>query len=210
MRKIIICGAGGHGVEIKTIIEDINEVEQRWEIAGFVDASIAAESVVSGLSVLGDDQYLLDSTESVDVVLAVAQTQARERLYSMFSRNKALSFPSLIHPRAYIAKDVLFEQGVVISQFCIVSPKVSLNKFVFLHGGVFIGHDAVIGSFSLIMPHAAVLGSVTVGDKCLVGAQASIRQGLSLGNNAVVGMGSVVVKNVPDGAIVMGNPARSN
>lgn len=208
MKKIVICGAGGHGVEIKTIIEDINEIKKCWEITGFVDASFSVGSLICGLPVVGDDQYLLDCTEPTDVAIAVADVYIRERLFTTLSRNQILDFPSLVHPGANVARNTSLERGVVISQFCIVSPRAALGKFAFLHGGVFVGHDAVIGSYSLVMPHAAILGSVTIGSRCFIGAQASIRQGLSLGENVVVGMGSVVVKDVPNEVVVMGNPAR--
>ena len=51
-------------------------------------------------------------------------------------------------------------------------------------------------------------GNVTVGNDCLIGASASIRQGLEIGSGATVGMGAVVIRNVDGGTIVAGNPAK--
>lgn len=47
-----------------------------------------------------------------------------------------------------------------------------------------------------------------IGDKCFVGANAIIMCGLKIGNEVVVGAGSVVTKDVPSNCIVVGNPAR--
>ena len=51
-------------------------------------------------------------------------------------------------------------------------------------------------------------GSVKVGDNVWIAPNASIRQGLTIGDNAVIGLGSVVVKNVSEGKTVKGNPAK--
>jgi len=49
---------------------------------------------------------------------------------------------------------------------------------------------------------------VVVGSKCWIGAGAMIRQGLEIGDNAIVGLGAVVVNSVAADAVVAGNPAR--
>jgi acetyltransferase-like isoleucine patch superfamily enzyme len=50
--------------------------------------------------------------------------------------------------------------------------------------------------------------SVTVGDKCWIGARSIVLKGVALGEGAVVGAGSVVTRNVPAFTLVAGNPAR--
>ncbi len=49
---------------------------------------------------------------------------------------------------------------------------------------------------------------ITIGEDVWIGAQAGIVDGVSIGNQAVVGMGSIVTKDVPEFAIVAGNPAK--
>jgi acetyltransferase EpsM len=57
------------------------------------------------------------------------------------------------------------------------------------------------------MPLAAISGNVNIGERCLIGAQSAILQGITVGDDCTVGMGAVVIRDVPDGATVMGNPA---
>ena len=52
-------------------------------------------------------------------------------------------------------------------------------------------------------------GSTVIGDEAWIAPSASLRDGLVIGKRAMVGLGAVVVKNVPDGATVMGAPARA-
>lgn len=66
----------------------------------------------------------------------------------------------------------------------------------------------MIGDFVTFAPGVRCNGNVRIGDFAYIGAGAMIRQGLSIGAGAVVGMGAVVTKNVPEGVIVAGNPAR--
>ena len=53
-----------------------------------------------------------------------------------------------------------------------------------------------------------VCGSVEIGEDCFIGAKSVIREHLTIGNNVLIGMGSVVTKNIPDGETWVGNPAR--
>jgi UDP-3-O-[3-hydroxymyristoyl] glucosamine N-acyltransferase len=72
---------------------------------------------------------------------------------------------------------------------------------------VHIAHNVVVRDNALIIAHAMVAGSVTVGKNVWIAPCASIRQKLSIGDDAVIGMGAVVVKDVAPGTTVMGVPA---
>ena len=65
-----------------------------------------------------------------------------------------------------------------------------------------------MGDFSSIMPHVSISGNVIIGQETLIGAGASILQGKSVGARSIVGMGSVVIDDVPEERTVVGNPAR--
>ena len=76
-----------------------------------------------------------------------------------------------------------------------------------------VAHDCVIGDFVTFAPGVRCNGRVHIGDYAYIGTNAIIRggqagQAAENGCRAVVGMGAVVTKDVPDGAIVVGNPAR--
>jgi acetyltransferase-like isoleucine patch superfamily enzyme len=60
----------------------------------------------------------------------------------------------------------------------------------------------------LIGSNVTIAGSVTVGENCYIGSGSSIMNGLVLSAGVLVGLGSNVIRNISDGAIVAGNPAR--
>ena len=65
-----------------------------------------------------------------------------------------------------------------------------------------------VGAFARFNPQACISGSTTVGSEVLVGANATVLQGLALGDGCVVGAGAVVVRDVGRGTTVKGVPAR--
>jgi len=73
---------------------------------------------------------------------------------------------------------------------------------------VHIAHGVKIGKNSLIIANAMIAGSVEIGENVWVSPSASVRQKLNIADNALVGLGSVVVKNVDANTVVAGNPAK--
>lgn len=72
----------------------------------------------------------------------------------------------------------------------------------------FISHNVQIGEDSLIVGETIMFGSSSTGKQAFISGNSTIRDGVAIGNKALVGMGSVVVKPVADEGIVKGNPAK--
>jgi len=113
-----------------------------------------------------------------------------------------------IGKRTKIDAFVYIEEGVEIGDDCKIRP------FVFIPSGVKIG-DEVFISHSVIFtndkyPKASgewELKETIVEDEASIGAGAVVLPGIRIGKGAMVGAGSVVTKDVPSNAIVVGNPA---
>ena len=71
-----------------------------------------------------------------------------------------------------------------------------------------IGHNATIGENTLIMGHSQIAGSVNVGANVWIAPSVTTTNIQSIGDNAFVGIGSVVIRNVGKGERVFGNPAK--
>jgi UDP-3-O-[3-hydroxymyristoyl] glucosamine N-acyltransferase LpxD len=83
-----------------------------------------------------------------------------------------------------------------------------IGDYVKINNLVHIAHNCDIGGRTMIGAGATVCGSVVVGERVWIGAGAAIKQSCKIGTSASIGLGAVIVKDVRDGDIVAGNPAR--
>ena len=107
---------------------------------------------------------------------------------------------------------VTIEDNVQIGALTVIA-KGAIDDTV-IHSGCridnscFISHNVKIGEDSLVVGETIMFGSSSTGKQSFISGNSTVRDGIPVGEKAVVGMGSVVVKPVPDGGIVKGNPAR--
>ena len=74
---------------------------------------------------------------------------------------------------------------------------------------VHLSHGCDIGRNTLIIANAMIAGSVKIGENSWIAPSVSILNQKTVGSNVMVGLGAVVRKDVPDGDVVVGNPAKS-
>ena len=82
-----------------------------------------------------------------------------------------------------------------------------IGKNSFLDNQVHVAHNVKIGDNCMIAGQVGFAGSSLIGDNVSIGGQAGISGHLKIGNNVKIGGGSGVVKDIPDGTVVMGYPA---
>jgi sugar O-acyltransferase (sialic acid O-acetyltransferase NeuD family) len=208
---LFIIGAGGFGREVFSIIQALESSGSVPHPAGFIDddpAAVDIEHVVAlGSRVVGSVDDLIRRTEPFSAVLAIGSPSAREAIAGLLT-NSPITYPVLVHPDTTLGCDVRLAEGVVVTAGSRLSTNIQVGRHVHIDQNAVVGHDCNLGAFSRLNPQACVSGSVTVGSGTVIGANATILQGLNVGSAATVGAGSCVVRNVPDGAVVKGVPAR--
>jgi sugar O-acyltransferase (sialic acid O-acetyltransferase NeuD family) len=115
---------------------------------------------------------------------------------------------NVIHPSAVVSPFATVERGSVIFANAVVNACATLGIGSIVNTGAVVEHDCVVGEFCHISPNAVLAGGVKLDARVWVGACSSVRQLVRIGEEAVVGMGSVVTKNIPSRVTVIGNPAK--
>lgn len=84
-----------------------------------------------------------------------------------------------------------------------------LRENVKIDNLVHIAHGCDIGKNSLVIANSMIAGSVIIGENAWVAPSASILNKIKIGKNVVLGMGAVVIRNVEDNAVIIGNPGKT-
>lgn len=209
MKDLLIYGAGGLGRELMEIIEESNREKEQWRLLGFVDDNLEKGSTVCGYPVLGGFDFFHANTLNLGVVFGFADCLAKEAVYNKIKEHcPGFYFPVIAHPSSYISPRATLGEGVVVTRFCVVNVNARVGKCVLINENSGVYHDCVVGAFTSIMPGVRISGNVNVGKRAYLGVQAAIKQGLTIGSDSVVGMGSTVITDVPDSCTVVGNPAK--
>ncbi len=143
------------------------------------------------------------------VALAAGPGSVRRHVLEAALADGFTRFDQLIDPSAVVASTVRIAEGVTVNALAVIASHTTLERFVQVNRGASIGHDTVLRAFATVGPSSVLTGYVDVGEGAFIGAGAVVRPRTSIGANATVGAGAVVTKDVPAGAIVVGNPARN-
>jgi len=208
-KKIAVFGAGGFGLEVAMLIEQINEGSNKWEIIGFFDDGIGRGKIINGYPVLGGVKELNQWDRELHLVFALGQPKIKKAVCEKI-KNKNIFYPVLIHPNVIIGKRkyVAIGEGCIITAGNIITTNISIGKHVILNLACTVGHETEIGDFSSFMPTCNISGGVHIGEATFWGTGAKIINGIRVGNNVIVGAGSVVINNVIDDVTVAGVPAK--
>jgi sugar O-acyltransferase (sialic acid O-acetyltransferase NeuD family) len=208
---LFIIGAGCFGREVFCIIVALQKAGKMTHTVDFIDDDPSAADVEHlkdlGCVIVGSIAYLLERTEPFRAVVAIASAADREMVAGLLA-DSPVTFPVLVHPDASIGCRLHLSQGVVVAAGSRLSTNISIGRHVHIDQNSAVGHDCKLDDFSRLNPQACVSGSVTIGRRVLVGANAIVLQGLTVGSDAIVGAGAVVTHPIAAATTVMGVPAR--
>jgi sugar O-acyltransferase (sialic acid O-acetyltransferase NeuD family) len=194
--SIILLGGGGHA---KVVYDALNA--QGAKVVRVIDSKYPGDFF--GIERVADyDSKLLPEAK---MIIAIGDNHTRKRLFSSCQHD----FFTARHLSAIIAKDVIVGTGSMILHGVIVQTGSQVGDHVILNTGCQVDHDCAIGNFAHIAPGSVLCGNVSVGEGALIGAGAVITPGRKIGAWSTVGAGAVVIHDVPDGATVVGVPAKS-
>ncbi len=206
MKDIVIIGAGGFGREVAWLIEDINKLSQEWNILGFVDddETLLGKNV-NKYKVIGNLEWL--KKQELYVVCAIGNPIVKKNVLENLRESKNI-YPILIHPSVICSDSVQIDEGAIICAGNIITVDIKIGKHVIINLDCTIGHDAVLGDYTTILPSSNISGNVITEECVSIGTGSAIIQGVTIGKNSIVGAGAVVIKNIPCNSTAVGVPAK--
>lgn len=196
-------GTGVHCAEMAHIVERINRATPTWTILGHVAPAPTANKAFVGQPILG-------AAEDLAVLLARHPNAA---LVADNEFPKVIAVPverwaTIVDPSCYIHPTATIGRGCVIYPSCFVGLNAVIGDRVFVLSGGIINHDDVLEERVVAASGVTLAGVVHVEADVYLGQSCTVRQHLRIGRNALIGMGAVVVKDVPPDSVMAGNPAR--
>ncbi len=209
MKKIYIIGAGGFGREVAWLIERINHNHKEWDIQGFLDDNNEKHGQPEGhYRVLGGCDILKECKEEVWAVCAVGSAHVRKKIINRVMQYENVKFATLIDPSVLYSDSVKIGEGTIVCAGCILTVDISIGRHVLINLDCTVGHDAVLEDFVTVYPSVNISGNVFLGANAEVGTGCHIIQGISIGEEAILGAGSVVIRDIPDKCTAVGSPAK--
>ena len=205
-KKICIIGTGGFGRETLTyLINSLSHTKKKIiNIAVFmVNDKYYNETEIMGIPVIREKEF---DIKKYKVVVAIGDPKKRKKVVKNLPKNT--EFTTIIDPSAIISDWVEIGEGSIIAAGVTLTCNIKLGKHAQLNLNTTIGHDCVIKDYFTTAPATNISGNCKFGDSVYFGTNSSIREGITICDNVTIGMGAVVVKDINESGIYIGNPVK--
>jgi acetyltransferase EpsM len=193
--KIWIYGASGHG---KVVLDCL--MANQILLKGFIDDDLSKKQFVN-YKVLSFE--VIESINDL-VVFGIGDNKIRKKLVDKYN----FRYLTVQHPTSTLSPTSVIGEGSVMFHHSIIQTGCSIGRHCIINTSASIDHDCNIEDFVHISPNATLCGGVTIGVGTHFGAAAVVIPNIKIGKWATIGAGAVVIRDVPDYAVVVGNPAK--
>jgi sugar O-acyltransferase (sialic acid O-acetyltransferase NeuD family) len=208
--QYIIWGAKGHALVLDEIIR-----HQGCKVIALFDSSSSVNSVLEGIEChIGLAKFhswcqKQKNIKNINAIAAIGGLSGRARLdYLEIFRKSGFQTPTLIHRRAVVSQTATIGENSHILAGAVVAPMAVLGEACIVNTNASVDHECLLDSGVHIAPGATLCGGVQVGKNSMVGAGSVVLPRVTIGKNVIVGAGSVVTKDIPNGVVVFGSPAK--
>ncbi len=193
---IVVIGAGGHA---KVLIATL--AAGGFSIAGVLDD----DDTKWGTDAQGTRVGRIERERGGSGVIGIGDNAQRREMA------RALNFEwrTVVHPAAYVHPAAKLGRGTVIFAGAIVQPDAVIGDHVIVNTGATVDHDCVIGDYAHLAPGVHLAGAVYVGEGAFLGIGSVVIPGVKIGRWSTLGAGAVAIRDLADGVVAVGVPARA-
>lgn len=205
MKNLLIWGAGDQG----TVTLDCALAMNVYNKIDFLEIRGQDCREITGHTIYREQETALDKLLPAydEVIVATGNNTLREQKFLLLA-SMDITIASIIHPTAVISPTAAISEGCTVLAYTVVNTNASVGRGCIINTGAVIEHDCVIGDFNNISPNTAIAGHTKTGRKCFLGIGSTVINGVTVGENVVIGAGAVVIRDVPGDVTVAGVPAK--
>jgi sugar O-acyltransferase (sialic acid O-acetyltransferase NeuD family) len=200
---VVLFGAGGHGRAVLDVARRAG-----LKVLGFLDDAPLAPTFL-GFPVLGGREVLakLAHQAGTSVIVSIGDNRTRLAMAGHVVM-QGLPLAAVTDPTAFLAPDAHLSPGSVLMPGSIVVTGSTIGQNVIINTAATVDHDCVVGDGVHVAPGVHLGGGVAVDSEVFIGIGATVAPGIRIGARSIIGAGTVVLRDVPAGVVMVGNPGR--
>ena len=192
---IVVIGAGGHA---KVLISTL--MARGLPIAAVFDDDDAKWGLnAEGIRVSG-----MERERGGRAIIGIGDNAKRREI----ARALSFEWETVVHPSACVHPSAKLGRGTAVFAGAVVQPDVVIGDHVIVNTGATIDHDCLIGDYAHLAPGVHLAGSVQVGEGAFLGIGSVAIIGVKIGRWSTLGAGAVAIRDLADGAVAVGVPAK--
>ncbi|TFH72276.1 acetyltransferase [Gammaproteobacteria bacterium LSUCC0112] len=206
-KKLLIVGIGETGILAYEYFANDSEYEV---VAFFADKEFVVESTFNGLPLLAiDEMKNYYSPDEFYAFVAMGSGHLNRDRASIYNRVKELGFKlaSYVSSHAFVWKNVEIGENCLILEDNTLQPFTKIGDNVVLWSGNHVGHRTIIENHCFITSHVVISGFCRIGAYSFIGVNAAFADGITVGLDNFIGMGTIVNKSTEADGFYVGNPA---
>lgn len=200
--NLFIYGSGAQG----RVALDILRISDPNSTVYFIDdnSEMVGSEINNSKVISYDDAFDMESNPKIHI--AFGSPFLRRKIGEKIKVKGACDL-TIIHPNAFIAGSSRIGRGSIICSHSTINSNVSIGDYTLINNHVLVEHDTMIAPYASISPGTVVGGRCIIGDSAFIGSSVTILARTRIGKESIIGMGSMVLKDVEAGQLYYGVPA---
>ncbi len=196
MKDISLYGAGGHCFAAIELIRSLD----KYRPTVIYDDNPQYESILN----VPVKNYTAEDLLSDSMCITIGNNANRKKIAKEFD----VIFSAFQHPSAVIYPSATIGIGTLIHPNAVLDAESIIGNFCIVNNNATVSHNVIASDFVHIAINVTIAGGVKIGEGTLLRAGSVVLPEVTIGKWVTIGAGAVITKDVPDFAIIFGNPSK--